>query len=475
MICTKLAPVRRFPPGVLIEALEARKKEEDLVAVFQEQRNTPTSVSRPSTKVDFGYPEDLVCRCLERSGKNHIDVAFEECSALGPTERLVGPTPWLARMKSLYIQRNVEQIQNIVGSSWFSREAPELRSLTIEGKTSSVLRGRDSGIFHLPPNFLGGSAPVLQSLKLKLVSPDVVFPFPLPMLTHVEWVAPTTHVAIEELLDLFATSPMLEDIKLHVLVRRQEPEDQPLREVTLNELRKLNWADYDGWTTPIPFLIAPKLRELQIRVTTILEHHQTTSPSILPDDGDRIPLLQDEPLAVEYACINRKTQEASYCFDYPGNAYLSVTEVIILEPGRINYTIDWLPPDSNISFSSTQKLTLKADGEYLPPCDQAIPIREFLGLQSLNLEGDIDRLVSLVGLDYTLGDRRSTSFPSIPEVRIVPSTPCFNLNGFLQSLGQRARAGCQVNTFHISTSWPNEYTHKDLRQLEQVVDRVIIT
>ena len=292
---SELTPVKSFPTEVLIEVLEARKTEQDLIAathVCQKWYQILTSTSHLWTKVDFGYPKNLADGYLKRSGGNLIDVTFEKCSVFGPTERLVGPTPWLARMKSLYIQRNVEQIQHIVGSSWFSREAPELRSLTIEGKTSAFWGGRNSGNFNLPPDFLGGSAPALQSLKLKSVSPNAVFSFPLPMLTHIDWVAPTTQVRIEELLNLFATSPLLEDIKLHVLIRGQGPKDQPLREVTLNELRKLNWADYNGWTTPVPFLIAPKLRELQIRVTTILECHQTTSPSILPppEEPESYPL-----------------------------------------------------------------------------------------------------------------------------------------------------------------------------------------
>ena len=176
-------------------------------------------------------------------------------------------------------------------------------------------------------------------------------------------------------------------------------------------------------------------------------------------------------MAVEYTCTNQKTQESSYRLDYPGNAYLSVTKIIVLEPHRINYIMDWLLPESGISFLGTQKLSVRADGNCLPFCHH--PFEEFGELWSLKLEGEADLLIPLVGSDYA-EDSESVLFPNLLEVQIAPGPSRFNFNRLKEALKERVRAGYRVKTLHISTGRPNERTSKDLEELKEVVESVII-
>lgn len=469
----ELRPVNRLPPEIFVKVFEVRGKEKDLdvaTHVCARWRAILTSTPYLWTKIDFEYPARASIY-LERSKSALIDVTVGKSrdSIIGPVGTFIGATPWVARMKSLSIQTDMEQIKKI--AERLCQKTPYLESLTFEGKLrrysySSLGGGTGAGgAIYVPREFLGRHAPLLRSLTFRLVSPSVIFTFPLPKLTHIDWVAENAHVVIEELLDLFVSSPLLEDIRMHVLIRRTQMH-RPLQTVTLKKLRKLDWADCDGSISLIPCLIAPELNHLTVKVTHNSQHRRNTLSSLLSSDRDHIPLLL-EPAAVEYVY---KYGNRSCRFSYGGNASLSVREVT--KDRIVGSTINrWFSPDLPLSFLGTQDLTVEAAGG-CPPLDD-IPIQQFGSLQRLGFAAETDSLVPMIQLSRGIsGNFLTTPCPELSEICITPKDHYFPLDGLAGVLRQRKEAGYGVKTIRIIGQY--KCTRSQIDELRKLVDQVII-
>lgn len=444
-------PINRLPPEIFTKVLEFRKHEKDLIAATQvcaRWRAILTSTSSLWTKVDF-EDSSRASAYLDRSKAALIDVTVGRTRSciVGPEGAFLGAIPWVARMKSLYIQAEEEQIKTI--AQRLCHKTPNLQFLTLKGQArqyqysmSMNTNNTGGGAIYVPPDFLGRHAPLLRSLTFSAISPSVVFTFPLPKLTHIDWVAETAYVVIEELLDLFVSSPLIEVIKMHVKVRRTRAYEA-LRQVTLNHLRRLDWADTEGSISLIPCLTAPELKDLAVRVTRSPQPQQNTLSSILPPHGGHFPSFV-EPSGVEYT-YQYGTRTCR--FSYDGAVFLSIRE---LSRSR---TIDpavgrWLSPTAPISFAQTEYLNVEASGGCPPLGD--IPIRQLENLRTLVLGGETDTLVPMIRPNRGVsGGFLSVPCPGLSEIRITPKDHYFKLDQLVEVLKERREAGRGVKTVKI--------------------------
>jgi hypothetical protein len=451
-------PVNRLPPEVFVKVIEFRGKDEVLDAAVQvcaRWRAILTSVPYLWTKVDF----EVSARArsyLERSKGYPIDVVVgtTKDTIIGPVGAFLGATPWVARMKSIYIETDKEQIKKI--AERLCQEAPRLESLTFEGKAgrySHSYYGSPStaGAIYVPREFLGRQAPLLRTLKFRSVSPSVVFNFPMPNLTRIDWVAETAHVVIEELLELFASCPLLEDVTMNVLVRRTQMY-APLKQVTLPNLRTLDWADYDGCLSPIPCITAPQLRHLLIRLTFNKLSQRPTLSSFLSSDKKRIPLLA-HPSAVHYTY--RSGVRSLRC-DYGGSALLSIREATkerLTDPPVSH----WFPSAIALDFSAVQELSIDASGGC--PLVDDVPIGSFDTLRKLSLLGESDPLVDLIPL---------VPCPYLLEIRINPKENYFPIESLTEAIKKRHRLPFEkVKT--VSLAHKERYLRGNVSELGRVV------
>lgn len=459
-------PINRLPPEILAKILEFRQSEEDLIMathVCGLWRDTLTSTPYLWTKIDF---EDIVraSAFLERSRAALIDVTVAKTrSFLGPEAVFLGAIPWVARMKSLYIHAEEEQIKTI--AKRLCLPTPNLRSLTLKGRSGRFpsMGNTGGGAIYIPHEFLGRRAPLLRSLTFSSISPSVVFNFPLPQLTHIDWVAETAYVAIEELLDLLASSPLVEIIKMHVRVRRTRSHE-PLKQVTLRKLRRLDWGDHEGSISLMTCLIAPELFDLGLKVTRNPQHSHITLSTFLPLHGSNFPLLV-EPKGLEY--VYRPASRTCH-FSYE-KASVSVREIPTTRAG--NPTIGrWLSPNTPISFERTLELTVEgADG--CPPLDD-IPIHQFENLRKLTLVGETDTLAPMIRPNHGISGR-SVPCPLLSEVYIVPKNSNFPLGMLTQALRERREAGHGVKTARISGKY--RCLEGEMKELRKFVDELIAT
>ena len=448
----ELRPVNRLPPEILAKVLEARKEERDLVSathVCMRWREILTSASRLWTKIDFKYRGHLMCRYLERSKGALIDVTLGKGSDISRIAEIpIRFIPWHARMKSLRIRGKAGKIREI--TEGLCQETPNLRYLEIKGTL---------GKFCFPDNFLGRHAPSLQRLTFSSFSPGKFFTFPLPKLTHIDCVTETTDVVIEELLGLFESSPLLEGVRIHA--RIQTHVQEPSKKVLLRELNELDWADYGGSISLMPYLIAPKLNKLGIRVTHNPRGQRTVLSSILPPDGSHIPLLL-EPTGMTYV---HDHGNRTYCFAYPDTtSNLIVSQV---NDGRnTDPTISsWFSPDFPVSFSRTRQLVVEIMGGF-PPLED-VPIEKFLGLHELDLIGEVDQLVRIIDVN----DGQPIPCTTLSKVRISPRDHRSCLSELRKVLEKRREAGHGVKTIRISRG--DRCTEAEIEGLRGVVDEVI--
>lgn len=434
-------PVNRLPPEIFIKVLEFRESEKELDAAIQvcgRWRMILTSTPHLWTKIDFEYPT-RASLYLERSKSSLIDVTVGKSrdTIVGPVGTFIGATPWVSRMKSLSLQTDMEQIKKI--AERMCQKTPELRSLTFEGKprrySYSYYSGASAGgAIYVPREFLGRHAPLLQNLTFRSISPSVVFNFPLPNLTHIDWVAESAHVVIEELTELFLNSPLLEFIRMNVLIRRTQMHE-PLKEVTLNKLRKLDWADCDGSLSLVPCLIAPRLSELTIKVTHNPRNQRSTLSSILSANTNRIPLLL-EPTGLEYV---HKNGIVSCRFRYSGTASSITIREVLKDRSSDSPVPRWFSPEIPFSFSGTRELTVEAAGT-CPPLDD-IPIKLFDSLQRLEFVGETDSLVPMI---------LYVPSPELSTIQITPKEHYFPLEGLAEVLEKRKGANFEgVKTVRI--------------------------
>jgi hypothetical protein len=372
-----------------------------------------THVHTTPLEWDLGFlfyrPHDLY---LERSNPVLLDVT------IGGDDSKSSLAELFPRMRSLSIQTDyASQVKRVV--SLLNQKAPNIQSLEIESESHFAWYG--SSVLQSPHTFLGGHAPSLQSLTFRGVSAGFVPAFPMPKLTHIDWVTKAEQVAINEVLDLFASSPLIEVIRMRVQVKAKK--NQPLKAVTLSKLRKLDWADYEGAISLTPYLTAPQLSELAIKVTQKSPDQTPTLSSILSSDHGHIPLLL-KPKALEYIYDNHNR---SWYFSYHGTASLVIRVWVAETYGIIR---GLFPPDMPISFSETRKLTVEAIAGTPPLGD--IPIEQFKSLQRIELRGGAGQLNSKI---------ISASPPGLSKIRITSKGHDFDLYGLAGALRKKMEAG----------------------------------
>jgi hypothetical protein len=322
------------------------------------------------------------------------------------------------------------------------RAAPKLESLIVEGAIPLIHHkdSEPSGNFMCSPNFLGGSAPLLQSIEFRDVLPDMLFAFPLPKLTKIDLVAPTAYVEFDEILNLVSTSPLLKDITVHAKVRLQDRSNKD--KVTLCDLHYLDWKDFEGSTNLIPHLIAPNLKDLRIQVS-----QSTTLASILSPRQHEIGLFQIEPVEVDYY---DGPEERFWCFHYHDyhepriNGPLLVKVKGDVDLSSSNWSLSGLP----MSLSGVKNLGMMLGEDAKGP----VPLVEGLEhVKRITLVGKIDLLIPLIKPD----DDKLVPFPHLSELRI-DLTPSPSVLSALQTLtgvlDDRKRAGRPVNKLHLLSS-----------------------
>jgi hypothetical protein len=431
----------------LVKVLEhcRREKVKDPVVVAagvcRQWRQILTSVPHLWTKIKFGpCPIEVTSKRLEWSKEELIDVTFPEPGWKHLGNDLLGANPWISRTKFLTIKRDLEHLKKVFGT--LHSAAPKLESLIIEGayhsfdaySTDSTSRGN----FMSSRKFLGRSAPSLQSITFRDVLPGMAFTFPLPMLTKIDWVAPTAYVWFDEILNLLSTSPLLEDITVHAKVRLQDRSDR--RRVTLGELHHLDWKDYEGSTSLVPHVIAPKLKGLRIQVIHKDCKQNITLASILYSGPKDIGLFQLKPVAVDYSYGPLRR---SWRFRYPDPETNSLWIEAAWEK-QDGDEIDWSLSGLPISLSSTKSLTVQPGVDVKNPHLWEILPEELRNLERITLEKEIDLLIPLVGMAC----HESVPFPHLSELRInLRSSPSvlLTLREIKDVLNDRKRAGYPVN------------------------------
>lgn len=454
-----------LPPKILLRVVAGFQGERDLIAathVCAQWRAILTSTPYLWTKINFEHSTRANIY-LERSKTALINITIGKSKGInGPAEILSGAPPsWIARTRSLCIQTDNENIKKVAGRLF--QEMPNLQSLTIEGKQNQpynpyyLPNGPDvGGAIYIPAGFLGRHAPLLQRLTFHLVCPSVVLNFPLPNLTHIDWVSKTALVAIEGLLELFGSSPLLEDIRMHAWVQRTILVDLPLKVVTLNKLHKLDWADCNGSLNLIKScLITPVLSNLALEVT----HHPQ-------DQWATLPFVSNN----NHVCFYLKPTTVEYICQRIISKYTTLPSISRVKEGYVsNHTINhWFPPSLPISFSRTQRLTITTNCYQSPLSD--FPIWMFKNLHGLFLIGEIDSLVQIIKVNH----KKFVPCPSLLEIGISPiGSNTFTPGKLRNILKERKEAGHGVKTIQITQEGWYECKKADIKELEEVVNKII--
>ena len=389
---------------MLTKVLEYRHSDRDLISathVCHMWRSMFVSTPLLWTEVELGNP-DRTTTYLERSKAaplrvSTLDAAFdsEGFSADNVT--------WLGRTNSLRILADRDRIQSIVKE--LSLPAPALQSLEISGRTYSWGSG---GFIHIPPTFLGQQAPFLRSLAFISVSPTQVSNLPLQNLTNLQWTDRTSVITVGEISTLLASVPLLETLKLSFVVRSTTGAEK-VRCVTLSKLRNFFWANYGRPFSLMSFLIVPELRNSTIHVTSC---PHTNLSTILPPHRDRFPQLA-EPTALRYMC---RSHSRSCHFTY-AHGYLSIHQIPSGLTGH-RPADRWLSSGTSISFRKIKHLTVEGLDGYPPSRD--IPIEELESLESLELTGEVVRLLGMLRPNGRAGSEAlSVPFPSLSELRLT--------------------------------------------------------
>lgn len=427
----KKCPATSLPLEILSLILEAREEEMDLITathVCRQWRNQLKSAKYLWTKINFNNFA-LSKFYIELSGTAPIDVTIENL----PGEWYRTKLDWVARMKSLCIQNDRNQTVETIARQ-FCSPAPMLESLRIKGnELYSTLP--DVGVIDFPKNFLGQHAPLLRSLTFCFVSPRMVFTFPLPRLTHIDWVAKTAPVAIKDLLRLFTSSSELEVIKMHVWV--QGGRGGFLGRVALNHLHRLDWTNSCGSVSLVPYLIAPQLTELKIKV---FHNHQsqgtTTLSSILSPDGHCIPSLL-EPTTVQFI-FELHNQSCHFGYSKP------TTSLHVSEVGDFGLVPNsWFSQYFPFSFSKTQQLTVIATDNPLFPDN--FPFGHFGELDELYFIGKADFLIQMIEVK----ENEPIPFPTLSKIYISIEDNSAATEKLGEVLNGRGEAGHKVKDIQI--------------------------
>ena len=425
--------VNRLPPEVLAKVLSFRRDDRDLISathVCERWRSTLISTPLLWTEVVFGDP-DRAFTYLERSKGAPLHVSIRE-STFGPS---AGDMSWIGRMNTLCIHGDQGQIESIAGQ--LCLPAPFLRSLTFNAPPDPTIWRVVGHLIHIPRGFLG-QQPSIRNLTFISASPSPITRIPpLQHLTNLHWT--DSCVAIGELLVLLASAPLLEAVTLEFGNSPVPPGAEPSKVVTLSRLRKLVW-DTKGRFSLMRSLITPKLDDLTIR----LSYDPTRSdPSvILPIHRGRLPLLV-EPTALRYVCHG---STRTWYFTYT-SGQLTISESQDLCTPRPPAD-RWLSPTAPISFGSVRELVVEGIDGYPLPVN--IPIEQFESLETLQLVGEVNRLLGILQPKYN-----ATSgvllVPFLSRLELHPALHERNLPSetLVKIMRKRKEAGHGVKTVRI--------------------------
>lgn len=336
------------------------------------------------------------------------------------------------------------------------QNAPKLQSLEISRLCACL------GPIFLPPDWLV-DVPSLQDLKFYHVSPGTVSTFFLPKLTRIhldDFSAEPARLRLEDLLDLFELTPLVEVISFHVLV--QNLTGKPLKKLTLENLGELEWTDFKGLNSLAPYIIAPKLTRLRIDVTDKHDsHHQpTTASPFFPSDRVHIPLLS-EPTTVVYCC---KVMLEQCTLRYPIDDHELEVKYESHENSGVWFS-HLFPPFSFLKVQELEVVSISAVRDSLVN----FPIGEFENLEKLLLEGDFGELFQMLGPNS--GEPVPCTMLSeihlSADLRIWRST----LKTLKDVLGRRKEAGYKVKTLRIPRF---KFSTRNTKALKALVDEAIL-
>jgi hypothetical protein len=412
------------------------------------------------TRINCEGDYDRVRSFLKRSEPEPIDVTVGKRRNLND---MLQPKD-VTRMKTLYIKTEINKIVEMSNS--LNQEKPYLQSLTIEGVERDHYHRPvyGNGLFgpYLPGSipisceFLGRHTPSLQRLTFRLVCPSVLSSMPLPNLTHIDWVAEKAHINLDELLKLFVSSPLLEDI---TIVAQFRPGGSRER-VTLNKLRKMVLNDHhpNGSINLMHHLTAPNLSYLSITRTHVRDPQGRvpTIASILSTNSKRIPLLL-EPTSVLY---NSGPGNLSCTFGYSEpSKWLHIS--LSNSWGEIEPLISgWFVQGLPISFSKVQELKVQWAYRCHPLDDY--PIGQFQNLLELSLEGEfeVDLLFELIQMNFD----GPTPCPSLSKIQILSNSHGYNRQKLEGILKERVHHGAKVT--EILEARSNKYAGAEIEELK---------
>ena len=310
----------------------------------------------------------------------------------------------------------------------------------------------------LPPNLLK-NAPLLRELEFQGVSPSTLSTLFLPKLTHFCWVNPwarTARVGVEDFLNLFESTPLVEYIEFEGPV--QLLTDKPLKKLTLQNLSALVWTNCAGSNSLAPYIIAPKLTWLSMAITDRSQQRPTVPSSFLPPDCIHIPLLS-EPTLLTYHCAQGEEECTLF---YPTDSH----RISIRYRSHKN-SDDWFSHlVRSISFSKVQQLAI-ASNRGRTSALACFPIEKFENLEKLFLYGDVRRSFEMLG--PSSGDPMPCT--ALSRLNIFANPKCWrsNLKTLLDVLRRRKKEGRGVKTLCIRGTDFSIRNTKALNELKGLV------
>lgn len=434
-----------------------RYDDRDLISathVCEQWRSVLLSTPMLWAEVVFGDPNRALVY-LERSKGAPLQVSIGESAY----DSFTGSTSWIGRTDSLAINAYQDQMESVAGR--LCLPAPLLRSLTFNGPPQSPGPGSANRPVHIPPGFLGQRAPCLQYLSFISVSPSPLINLPLSNLTNLRW--SEAFAVIGDIFALLASAPLLEFVVLDFRAT-SILETEPLKVITLSKLQTLFWVNFWGLFSPMPFLIAPELDHLDIRMSYDPTHNDPST--ILSPHGGHLPLLI-EPITLAYLCRNFTR---TWDFTYPSGrlTIYEASRLFLRDPPADR----WLSTDAPISFGKVKEMIVEGfDGLPLP---DHIPIEQFDGLENLKLVGEVDRLVHIIR-----PNRKTVSGdPSMPllnclELHSTLHEAEFPFKLLTELLREREEVGRGVKTIRITGEY-RRCSKEELSELTRSVDVLVL-
>ena len=402
-------------------------------------------------EIELGNP-DVTAAFLERCKTAPLRISASN-ETLNSEGFFADNVTWFDRTNSLHILTDLGWVSSVVED--LCRPAPVLQSLEISARTHFRRRG---GPVCIPPTFLGQQAPLLRNLAFISVSPTPVPNLPLRNLTSFQWTDSTAVITVGEILTLLTSVPLLEALELGVAVR-STTDAEGVQCIILSKLRSLSWTDYRPTFNLMSLLILPELKDLTIRAAPSPHINLST---ILPPHNDHFPGFA-EPTALKYMC----RIDSRACHFFYADRYLLIHQF----PGLTGHRPAdcWLSSSTPISFRRVKHLTVRGFDGHPPLSD--IPIGEFGSLESLELAGEVVRLLDMLRPTRRVdSEALSVPFPSLSELRL---TLCTTYRGLVKVVAEvlknRKEVGHGVKNLYIMGA-EGGYSSEETSELAKFVE-----